>query len=299
MGNHLRLGLIGLSPGNGHPYSWAAIFNGYQPEVMESCGYPAIPRYLENQSFPADAISDASVTHLWTQDASLSRHIAKASRIHSIVDSFTDLIGKVDAVLLARDDAEMHILYAQPFLEAGIPLYVDKPLALSRNDAEYLISLQRYPGQLFSCSALRYAPELILDKARQTSIGPIKCIICSTPKDWDKYAVHTIEPLLRFVAVDDKVVRTTRWASDDRVVLHVEFSSGLEAQISTFGACNAPLEIRILGLNGWCDLVFADTFYAFRAALQDFIDGVRAKDVRISTDEMLAVVDLVAAGRKE
>lgn len=297
MGNQLRLGLIGFSPGNGHPYSWSAIFNGYQPEVMESCGFPVIPRYLENQIFPDDAISDANVTHLWTQDRLLSRHIAEACRIHSIVDSFADLIGKVDAILLARDDAESHVFFAEPFLKAGIPLYVDKPLALTRNDAEYLISLQRYPGQLFSCSAFRYASELILDKARKVSIGSIKCIMCSSPKDWDKYSVHAIQPLLRLVPVDDIVVRTNRWSSDDRVVLHVEFSSGLEAQINTFGACNAPLGMRILGLNGWCDLIFADTFCSFRAALQDFVDGVRSKDVRISSDEMLAVVDLIAAGR--
>ena len=29
-----KLGIIGLSPGNGHPYSWSAIFNGYSKEKM-------------------------------------------------------------------------------------------------------------------------------------------------------------------------------------------------------------------------------------------------------------------------
>lgn len=25
----ISLGIIGMTPGNGHPYSWSAIFNGY------------------------------------------------------------------------------------------------------------------------------------------------------------------------------------------------------------------------------------------------------------------------------
>ena len=30
--DNIRLGIIGMTEGNGHPYSWSAIFNGYNPE---------------------------------------------------------------------------------------------------------------------------------------------------------------------------------------------------------------------------------------------------------------------------
>ena len=42
----LRIGILGMTEGNGHPYSWSAMFNGYDPEEMETCGFPVIPRYL-------------------------------------------------------------------------------------------------------------------------------------------------------------------------------------------------------------------------------------------------------------
>ncbi len=153
----IRLGVIGLSPGNGHPYSWSAIFNGYDPVAMEECGFQVIPRYLEKQKFPEDTIAEASVTHVWAQDKKIASHIAKATLIETVVDCYTDMIGHVDGVLLARDDAEMHYEFAAPFLKAGIPIYVDKPLALTTIEARKLLDIQRYPGQLFSCSALRYA----------------------------------------------------------------------------------------------------------------------------------------------
>ena len=41
----LRLGIIGISEGNGHPYSWSAIFNGYNHEYAQDCPFPVIPDY--------------------------------------------------------------------------------------------------------------------------------------------------------------------------------------------------------------------------------------------------------------
>ena len=32
----IRLAMLGMVDGNGHPYSWSAIFNGYDPEDMAS-----------------------------------------------------------------------------------------------------------------------------------------------------------------------------------------------------------------------------------------------------------------------
>lgn len=153
--NDLKLGLIGISPGNGHPYSWSAIINGYDAEAMEDCGFPAIPRYLEEQVWPEAQIAGAQVTHIWTQDAVKSRAIARASCISEVVNEPDDLIGLVDAILLARDDAAQHLTYAAPFLEAGVPIYIDKPIATNRVGLKALRSREQYPGQIFTCSALR------------------------------------------------------------------------------------------------------------------------------------------------
>src|SRR5947208_2431940 len=104
----LRLGVIGISEGNGHPYSWSAIFNGYDLAAMESCPFPVISEYLARQRFPEDAISGAQVTHVWTQDPAVSEHVARASRVRHVVADPSDMLGQIDALLLARDDAENH-----------------------------------------------------------------------------------------------------------------------------------------------------------------------------------------------
>jgi predicted dehydrogenase len=297
MSTLLKLGIIGLSPGNGHPYSWSAIFNGYDPAIMEKCGFPVIPRYLEKQSFPDDTISEATVTHIWTQDMQLSRHIAKATNIENVVENLNDLIENVDGVLLARDDAETHLEIAQPFLEAGLPIYIDKPLALSVAEAEKLLCLQQYPGQIFSCSALRYAPEMRLTQDQIKNIGKIISIWAFSSKDWDKYSIHLIEPLLRLIPDCGEVRRSQKWLASDRTLLMIEFVNGVEAQIHTLGRIDLPLSLHVIGDKGSHELVFKDTFRAFRGALREFVLGILHGDVRISSEDMLNSIKLVELGK--
>lgn len=293
----LRLGVVGLSEGNGHPYSWSAIFNGYDPTVMENCGFPVIPRYLERQKWPADTISSGQVTHVWTQDVSRSTHIAKACYIDHVVDSFTDMIGEVDGILLARDDAKMHYDFCAPFLRAGLPVYVDKPLSLSLSDAERIYGLVKYPGQLFSCSALRFAQELQLTDERRSQLGTIKGISCITPKYWDTYSVHLVEPLMNMLSPTDHVVDS--WVRRDRnfTCLVLIWESGIKTTITTMGDVSVPISFRVMGDKGWCDLTFNDTFTAFRVALQKFIDGVLHRQDYIPRQFTLDVVDIIERGR--
>ena len=171
MTSPLKLGMIGLSPGNGHPYSWGAIFNGYDVNEMSSCPFPVIPQYLSQQSFPQDAIADATVSHIWTQDRDISNHVAKSAYIEAVVDDLEDMIEHVDGILLARDDSETHYEFAKPFLEAGLPIYIDKPLATTVAEAEKIYSLQQFEGQIFTCSALRYAPDFQWQENERDDLG--------------------------------------------------------------------------------------------------------------------------------
>ena len=58
----IRLGILGMTEGNGHPYSWSAMFNGYDPKEMETCGFPVIPQYLAKQPKETFGIPGAKIT---------------------------------------------------------------------------------------------------------------------------------------------------------------------------------------------------------------------------------------------
>ena len=67
----LRLAMLGMIEGNGHPYSWSAIVNGYDPIEMAKCPYAGIPKYLGGQPLESVRIPGARVTHIWTDDPDL------------------------------------------------------------------------------------------------------------------------------------------------------------------------------------------------------------------------------------
>jgi predicted dehydrogenase len=294
--SELRLGLLGLSEGNGHPYSWAAIVNGYDEEEMAKCPFPAIPRYLSEHRFPEEAIPGARVTHVWTQDPSISASVAAASRIEHVVSRPEEMLGEVDAVLLARDDAERHAELGGPFLDAGLPIYVDKPLATSVAAARSLFSRQVSAGQLFTCSALRYAAELRLDPAARESIGPIRQVLGSSPKRWSRYAVHVIEPALVPIGDAGEVRSHRAQATDGTARLQVEWESGLRAEFATLGDVEAPIQLSLVGDQGELDVVFEDSFTTFKAALERFVAVAKKEAEPIPEREVLRVVELIELG---
>ena len=59
--------MVGMVDGNGHPYSWSAIFNGFDAAAMAHCPYPVIPEYLSRQPAAALGIATPSAgTHAIT-----------------------------------------------------------------------------------------------------------------------------------------------------------------------------------------------------------------------------------------
>src|SRR3954467_11502630 len=116
----LRLGIIGMSPGNAHPSSWSAIINGvFDGERITKMGYPAVADYLEANR-PTLGLPGAKVTHIFSQSREVSEMIAPTAGIANIANDPADMIPHVDAVLLCRDDPENHIAMAKPFIDAGL-----------------------------------------------------------------------------------------------------------------------------------------------------------------------------------
>lgn len=298
MAEELKLGIIGMSEGNGHPYSWAAIFNGYNQEAMSECPFPVIPKYLGKQNFPQDSIKEAKVTHIWTQDKSISKNISKASIIPNICSEPEDMIGEVDAVLLARDDAENHFKMSLPYLKAGIPIFIDKPLAYDLKTAKAILNEQQYEDQIFTCSSLRFAKEFNLGSSEKKKMGRILHIDATVPKSWNKYAVHIIEPSLSILKKVHQVESIETTVSQGITMVSVKWQNGTSGTFKTFGEHTAPLKITLYGENGFEELELKDTFFAFKASLQYFVDLQNNNVSNIDRRQTLQVIEIIERGMK-
>ncbi|WP_421976517.1 Gfo/Idh/MocA family oxidoreductase [Roseivirga seohaensis] len=293
----LRLGVIGMSDGNGHPYSWSAIFNGYNLQSMKDCGFPVIPEYLNQQIYPNDFLCElGTVTHVWTQDIDTSRHIALTTHIPNVCEAIEDMIGKVDAVLLARDDAQNHVSMAMPFIMAGLPIFIDKPLALNRDDAKKMFSMQKFESQIFTCSSLRFAQELMLSKEEKMFLGKIKLVEGSVMKYWDTYAIHLLEPLIVNIPNRGKLQHIRSIRHDGIHLALIEWKN-LVCNLKVTGGLQVPLQLCFFGENGQITKKFEDSFSCFRSSLKAFIEQIESNKLSIQRDETLELMEILEKGK--
>lgn len=296
----MNLGVIGMSAGNGHPFSWSAIVNGYEKSEMANCGFPAIPQYLASQEWPQDKIHGSKVSAIWTQSVELSKQIAAASKIEEVYKERREMIGKVDAILLARDDAENHIAHGREFLESGLPVFIDKPLALNLEDLASIYELEQYPGQIFTCSALRFSEDMRLSETDRESLGKILSIDAKVPKSWSKYAIHAIEPFLQILDKEDQIlsstVRVEKVGDSESTEVLAHWDSGIVSTIRATGLSSTPIEIQIIGSSGRKKMVFTDTFNSFKKSLETFIEGAEKKSIHSPRDFNEKAIDFLERG---
>ena len=91
----IKLAMLGMTEGNGHPYSWSIILNGrYDAVALAQCPYPAIRDYISKQPSHTLGIAGAEVTHVWTDDPADAEVVAKVAKIDTVVSDATDVIGR-------------------------------------------------------------------------------------------------------------------------------------------------------------------------------------------------------------
>lgn len=276
----LKLGIIGLSEGNGHPYSWSAIINGdFDDEAMAQCGFPVIPAYLRANRDTL-GLEGARVTHIWTQERALSQQVARASRIETVCERMEDMIGQVDAVLLARDDPENHVAMARPFIEARVPIFIDKPLAFSRCDLDWFCEQHDEGRFIMSCSALRYSAGVQAARVELPSIGAVELVVAVGKKDLRKYAIHYLEGLFALLG-DPQPVTVRHLGSEGRDILRVEFATGTVAMVHVFMDIAPGGELNVYGRNGVLKVDHGGTYPMFRASLEDAIRSFRSGQPRL------------------
>lgn len=273
--------MLGMIPGNGHPYSWSAIVNGFDPAAMAACPYPVIPKYLGAQPPGTVRIAGARVTHLWTDDPTEAPAVAAAALIPRIVARPEDVIGHVDAVLVATDDGFDHVRRARPFVEAGLPVFVDKPLALSVADLRTYVAWEKAGARLLSSSGLRYAPELAPYLAGTTNpaLGDLRWISGVSTKTWERYGIHLLEPIARVLGPGFESVRLESSPAGNRgvEVAHFTHRSGVQVSLPVIADGGATFgTLHLCGTAGQATIRFVDTYTAFRRQLLGFIDFVRS-----------------------
>lgn len=295
---NIRLGLAGMVEENGHPYSWSAILNGYDAREMARTDYPMIYNYLTAQPKADYGIPGVRVTHVWCDEREDAEHLSKASLIPHVVGRPEDMIGHVDAVLIPTDKGWEHVDRARPFVEAGLPVYLDKPLADREEHLQQFAAWHRQGKAILSTSMCRYCREYAECHARMYELGKLRLIILSMAKSWERYGIHALEgvyPLLEpggWLSVANTGTATAN-------MVHIRHESGVDVFLPVvddmFGGFGC---LTLYGTTSSLAARFTDAsrFYAFKHQLLGFVEYLRTGRSPVPFEQMVEIVKLVIAG---
>lgn len=291
----IRLAMLGLVEGNGHPYSWSAIFNGYHREAMSRCPYPAISAYLNAQPPGNFGIEGARVTHIWTDDPGDAPKIALAAQIPCVVERAEDVIGQVDAVIIATDRGEEHVARCRPFVEAGLPVFVDKPLCDGAADLLVFRDWVEGGAAIMSSSCMRYCKEFGPYRASTLDLGEVRFASITTPKSWEHYGIHALEGIYPILGPGFLSARNSGGAGRD--IVHFRHRCGAdvvvvarEDLVGSFGV------LQLCGTQKHAHAAMSDTFWAFKAQLSAFIEFLRTGERPFAFLETVELMQMLIAG---
>lgn len=287
----LRLAMLGMIPGNGHPYSWSAIINGqYDREAMARCPYPVIPVYLGAQPYENIGIPGAKVTHIWTDDPADAQQVAQAARIEHVVGRPEEVIGEVDGVIISTDDGSEHTWRARPFIEAGLPVFIDKPLATTREECRTFARWHRDGARILSSSGLRYSPDWKPLVGRDW-----RWITSTTAKTWERYGIHALEPVFKLLGTGLETASTI--ADEHSTLVTLTHRSGAKATIAVLPDLPASAGvIHAYSRDEQISIKMTDTYSAFRGQMLAVVQWMRSGCDPYPFEETLELMATLIAG---
>ena len=194
----MKLGMIGLD--TSHVLEFSKLFNdpSHPFHVPEMPLVKAFPGGSKNTS-----VSYSRVEKYTQQVAEMKVEI---------VDSIDALAG-LDGYLLESVDGLQHLEQFEQLVAFGKPIFIDKPLACSYQDAKAILDLSKKSGVPFmTASSMRYAPGVAdlcpADEkiASAEGFGPLAFL--DDYRDYFWYGIHTAETIYRYLGVGCETVET-------------------------------------------------------------------------------------------
>jgi len=207
----LRIGMIGLD--TSHVTAFAKILN----DPAQKDHVPGARVVAAFKGGSPDIESSASRVDGYTKELVEKYGV-------TLYPTIEELCRNVDAVMLESVDGRPHLWQAIPVIQAGKPLYIDKPMAGSLGDVIAIFKLAKaHNVPVFSASSLRYGKNT--QAVRGGAIGKVLSAETSSPfhvepshPDMFWYAVHGVESLFTVMGTGCESVKRGTNAAGELVV---------------------------------------------------------------------------------
>ena len=207
------------------------------------------------------------------------------------------MIGEVDAVILGRDDPENHVEMARPFVEARVPIFIDKPLAYSQADLDWFAEQVKQRCFIMSCSSMRYANECRIAKQELDTLGHIELVTAVGKKDWKKYGIHLLEAV--FSVLDDSIpIHVQHIGERDKEIVRIRLENGTDVTLHLYQHIAGTFQVSFFGQQGWKLVDIRNSYSMFRDNIIEIVRSVQEGEPRLDFEKTYRLMRVII-GAKE
>lgn len=278
--NNKRIGIIGLD--TSHSIAFARLLNANREQYSNFEIVTAYPYGTKTIPSSTDRIP---------------QYIEDVQKFGvKIAKSIKDLLQQVDYVLLETNDGRLHLEQAKEVIKAGKPLFIDKPIAASYQDAAEIFALsEKYNVPFFSTSSMRYIDgmeDVVAGKYGKVLGADVYSPALFEPShpDFFWYGIHAVEML--FTAMGAGCKSMSRTHSQDVDILVGVWDDG---RLGTVRGTRQGK--RAYGGTIYCENgnVTLDTFSGYDPLLKKIVDFFETKSLPFDSQETLAICAFMEA----
>lgn len=91
------------------------------------------------------AFSDVEVIGAYSDDRGAAERLKETFNV-PILESYSEAVGRIDGLVITAHHGDNHYRYAKPYIESGIPMFIDKPITVREDEAVELMRALKARG---------------------------------------------------------------------------------------------------------------------------------------------------------
>ena len=218
-----------------------------------------------------------------------------------VLSDYTDAVGRVDGIMITARHGDNHYKYAKPYLSSGIPMFIDKPVTISGEEAvAFMRDAQKNGVRICGSSIGKFLNGVVAlsEKIKSGEIGIIHGGNLCAPIEIDSpyggfyfYTPHLVQMMITLFGGDVLEVSAVRQGRDVGIVANYRDYPITGSYVSTGGHFAATVYAENGIFTEPCEL----HSYAFERQLDDMHDLLAGGAMKESYDDFIRPVFILEA----
>ncbi len=295
----LRLGLMSAATygnnvprtlGSNHGTAFATTFNGF--DETKAAAWKGT--FVKSKR----RLDGGKIVTVWDPNQAAAQQLAGICGIERVAATPEACCEDVDAVLIVDDGSGAQWKYALHPLRKGVPVFCDKPLAMTAREAQAVAKVVRETGTRFmSASSLRFVPDIVKLREELPQLGPVHLASAACGNELVYYGIHALSMI--YAVLGRGAVSAINVGQPGRNVVRLRFENQRDVVLTVADrdVMRSGYQISLYGQKAW-RTVTPDLANLYAYLLEAFLDYLHTGRESVPVEEEVELIAALEAGKR-